>query len=407
MKHRILCIMLLVISANPAVFVFGKEVVYLVPAAILALYALMRGVRITPRDIGIGGAIAALSLAHVAVFGSEVLSASLGFLVRVAIALLAVRLVPGFYRHFVSVMVGLSLISVAFYLPVLCGVDLPRLLSPFRVPLEGTEIFHIGIHNFHTPETASRNSGMFGEPGMFAGYLCLAMLLMFYDHACFSVKRLVILVVALLSTLSTTGYVALVPIAVYATLSRRVRSGGRVQYWRALPVLVGICAVAGVGYATIPFVGDKISHQLETAQRSDEGARINRIGNLMFDLDYIKARPLFGWSPRHATRSVADADIEEVAAGQGNGLSGFAVKFGLLGLGTFMWGAYGVLARRERSVVLALTALVVVTIILTGEQFLNAPFFMTLMFLPEPMSGQTAPRHLRRERVRGACQINA
>lgn len=75
----------------------------------------------------------------------------------------------------------------------------------------------------------------------------------------------------------------------------------------------------------------------------------------------------------------ADKDLGK---GQGNGLSGFAAKFGLLGLGTFLFLCWRTFYRLSGfSVYKASMALLVVVLVLNGEAFLNYPLFLGLMFL--------------------------
>lgn len=383
MRDRVLILLVLVVSANPAVFVFPKQAVFIVPTAVLLILSLSRGLRIARSDIAIFAVFSLLCAVHVLEFGGETITASLGFLIRLGLALLAVRVVPDFEWHYSSIMYWLALVSFVFYVPVLLGFDLASSLGALRIPLSGTDIVHIGIHNFHTPESASRNSGMFTEPGSFAGYLVVAMLFLLRKTDDVSKRRFAVLTLGLLTTLSTTGYIALVPLLMMRSIATQLALRGTVRYLTIVPVVVALGTVAVAAYGALPFVGEKLEHQLQKATDGDEGAKINRFGNFLWDLDYIESRPVAGWSPRHATRAGVDADAEELASGQGNGLSGFAVKFGLVGLAMFALAAGLRFRAYYRSRALAIFAVIVIAIVLAGEQFLNAPIFLSLMFLPK------------------------
>ena len=91
-------------------------------------------------------------------------------------------------------------------------------------------------------------------------------------------------------------------------------------------------AVAAVAYETLPFMKEKIAGQYEETIESATGAELTRMGNFLFDAEFISKRPLLGWSPRHSVRALLNPYVMDFVTGQGNGLTGFAVKFGLVGL---------------------------------------------------------------------------
>jgi hypothetical protein len=383
MRDRIIVLAIIVISGHPALALLPKEVLYLVPAALLGLYASIRHPQITHRDLALVAVFSLLSLVHFASFGGDVLSASFGFLVRLALALLALRVVPEFHRHYTTCMYALALLSFLFFVPVRAGIDLPHLLAPLRIPMEGSEMVHIGLHNFHGADEVRRNCGMFGEPGMFAGYLNLALLLTIGETGRAARRKQVVLIVAILTTQSTTGYIALAFVLIIRALSGRLAKTGRLGYLTAIPAVAIMTAAGWLAYDTLPFMKAKIGHQYAETLSAADAANINRIGNFLFDLEYIQKRPVAGWSPRHATRLGVDADILQLAEGQGNGLSGFAVKFGVVGLLVYCWAVYGLFRGKYGSVGLGAAAVCVVAILLTGEQFLDGPVFLSLMFLPD------------------------
>ena len=122
--------------------------------------------------------------------------------------------------------------------------------------------------------------------------------------------------------------------------------------------------------------------QVASAIAHDEASRVNRVGNLIYDLEWIADKPALGWSATPETRLSNDSETAELVAGQGNGLTGFAVKFGLVGLFIFLaFFAYGT-RRISGSLSTTLFGIVVVCVLLNGEQFLGFPLFLTLMFVP-------------------------
>lgn len=377
--NLLLIFLVIIISGNPAIsFLFGKELIYIGTLALFIGYWFIKPLRLNKYYFFIFSIFAIISLIHVLMFGTVVIIASLGFLIKLSIAILAVSLIPNFNSQYVRVLYILALIGLAFYIPVQLGIDLPQLLSPLQIPME-SEITHIGIHNFHNPNEQYRNSGMFWEPGAFAGYLVLAILFLLADKNNKPVKEMTVLTIALLTTQSTTGYLAFfIAFFIYIYRNNLIKN----KYLRLLffPILlVGFSSSSYIFYQTAPFLREKIDHQWESSVYQTGNYRINRIGNFSSDLEDIQKSPLFGWSPRHATRG--EQIIELKSQGQGNGLSGFALQFGLVGLSIFFYLTYLGFRRHYQSGPFGIIATSVVAILLVGEQFLGFPLFMTLMFI--------------------------
>jgi hypothetical protein len=388
LTDQVICFLVILMSGNPVMDLLStaaQGVAFVVFAAVLLAITHRRRIRVRQADLFIVGAFATLSITHLVTFGSEVASSSAAFLIRLTVALLALRVTREFHRHFTSIMYRLACISLVFHLPVLFRVDLPAMLGQLRIPLPppNARAFHIGIHNFHTPENALRNSGMFHEPGAFGGFLLLAIVFgaaHVVDRT--SRRRLVVLIIAALTTLSTTAYIALALALIILVTARRLATNRRGAYLRTVPAVALVGVIGWLAFYNLPFLGEKIEAKLEDVRADQPWARIDRIGNLLYDLDYVSKRPLAGWSPRHTTRLSIDPDVLDTVAAQGNGLSGFAVRYGLLGLLLFAAGAFASFHRMYGDKVLAGLAVGVVAILLTGEQYLQQPVFMSLMFVP-------------------------
>jgi len=381
MKYRFLCALLLMTSANPAFMVFGKEIVYLVPFCIFLMAVLVRKLRPTKDEIMVLSVFAILSVIHFGVFGNQVISASGGFLIKILVAICATKVIKGFSEHFVRIMYYCSLISLVFYLLIqIGGYGITQYLSDIRAPIEGSSVFHIWIHNFHLSEVSHRNSGMFGEPGMFVGYLILSMLFLLKDNSKFAKRALIVIAVTILTTQSTTGYLALF-VFIYMYVTTNEFATKRKKSLVALPAaIIALVTLGFVAYTTIPFLRDKIDFQWKQATSGAEGSEINRIGNWKFDVKYITERPLTGWSPRNTTRGGVDSDILEVVSSQGNGFSGFVVRFGIVGLLCYLYFTWKAFSTKYQNNYLGLCAVGIISILLFGEQFLNTPIFLALMF---------------------------
>jgi hypothetical protein len=272
-----------------------------------------------------------------------------------------------------------------FFIPNTLGFITPETFSAFRVSLNSGDFNHIGIHNFRIDDGLVRNAGMFWEPGAFAGYLILAIFFLVRDGHIdvLKTKQGAILILALLSTQSTTGYMAFLVLSIFIAyrsgLFRKIIS--KIIIFPAM--LATLLFGAYIAGSEISFVGEKISDQIESASNQDDVSRINRFGNFTYDLKWIGDKPLFGWSANPETRFSFDPDLAELINGQGNGLTGFAVKFGLLGFCLFIgFFAYNTLYITGQSSA-AIFGVAVISVLLYGEQFLGFPIFLSLMFMPK------------------------
>lgn len=390
MKYDFLLVLLVVsLSGNPAVFtILAKEPLYVCTLIVFVLYWWAfrpAPVHINMRVLVMFIGFLTLFALHYLTFGSLVLMASMGFIVMLLIAFLAVQLIPNFFTKYISVMAWLAILSLFFHVPRLIGINMPGIFSFLKSPDGGPNYSHIYIHNFHWIAENTRNSGFFWEPGAFAGYLVIALLLVLVSKQISTSKwKIIALIAALLSTQSTTGYVAGFILFSYWQVSKyRGRSSGGLDYRLILiPFLItGIFGVAVYSYDKVSFLGEKIESQYEDSIEGTHNSNVNRFGNLMYDMAFFLDRPLIGWGATPQTRFSVDPELAEFVAGQGNGLSAFLVKFGLIGFILFFYSFYKNLKSMTRSTKETLVYTLPVLMLLMGEQFLNYPFFFTLVFV--------------------------
>jgi len=387
--YYFLILWVIVISGNPAVTMLGKETVYIVTLFLLVLVWFYKPIKLTQLDLLTVAGFGLIALLHVILFGGLAVAAELGFLIKLCIALLAVKLIPEFSMRYIKVMYWLSIVSFVFWLPLTLGVDVRSLFASVRIPLPLDSIhYHIGLYNLRDEYDVEgavgiRNMGMFWEPGAFAGYLVLALFFMIRDSETnlLRSKFWIVIFGALLSTQSTTGYLSIIAL----TLLYVFRSGiaKNVAMKTVLfPIFILVFAsLVTLLFSQTSFLGEKISAQIESASMLDDSSRINRFGNFLYDMQWIVERPVFGWSANPETRFAFDPEALDLASGQGNGLTGFAVKNGVLGVLVF-FGLFAYATKRATgSTVVTLMGVLIVAMLLSGEQFLGFPIFLTLMFL--------------------------
>lgn len=398
--YHFLVFLVIAISGNPAMAAFEKEYVYIGTLAVFIGLWLIKPLKFHDYDVLIFALFSLLLLIHTYIFGSMVITSSLGFLVRLGIALLAIRLIPEFSRRYVTAMYFLSLISFIFWVPMLLGIDMQSMFSSLRVPLNNSAHFSIGIANLRSEYDGSiRNMGMFWEPGAFAGYLILALFFMIRDGQTkvFQSKQGLVLVAALLSTQSTTGYLAFMVLTVSYAYDASWFKGMKLKILILPLIIITLAGVAYMSITELPFLSEKINQQLNSASVRDDTSKINRFGNYLYDLKWIESRPIVGWSATPETRYSIDREVADLVTGQGNGLTGFAVRFGFVGLAVFI-GFFGYATLQlSGSLTTSMVGIFVVCMLLFGEQFLGFPIFLSLMFLPRRKSqSQSSTANARR-----------
>lgn len=369
----------IIISGNPAARAIDDVFVY--PIALILILALVGAplLRLDKIHWMVFSAFAFLISWHYFEFGPETIFASIGFFVKLSIAYLIATKIRQFPQIYVKILVYLSLLSLGIFVPFAMGLPLYDLLSGLTVDAGGASR-HVIIHNFGR-EGLNRNSGMFWEPGAFGSYICFALILVRIYRLKLPTWQSASLWVALASTFSTAAYLAAFVILAWAVYSKmRIKRSASIVL--LAPIMVGAFVIlAYVLYVELPFLGEKIGLQYDRAINRGYLYQINRIGNLLYDLELIMQRPLFGWSAYLDTRLSFDRYATQFFSGQGNGLSGFATSFGLIGLSIFFIATGIRTFRLNGRFFDASFVLLVAAILLSAQKLLNYPVFLTLPFL--------------------------
>lgn len=183
-----------------------------------------------------------------------------------------------------------------------------------------------------------RNSGFAWEPGAFAVFCCLALVINFY-RTDFCFKRnfgAVVLIASLLSSQSTTGYNILLVI-ILSKLWRDVQGAARVF----LPILI-VALVASV--FTLPFMQDKISDlwsedigELARGATStwnfDRPVAAQRFLSFKIDFNDFLENPWTGYGGRDGEMLIERESLNIVSI---SGVGKIMARFGVFGLAFFL-----------------------------------------------------------------------
>lgn len=219
-----------------------------------------------------------------------------------------------------------------------------------------------------------RNCGMFWEPGAFQGYINLVPLL-FYNELkqLWQQERIscIILIIALITTFSTTGYVVFMFI-----IGTAVIKNTQSMLYRSI---IGVAVIAAVVYSftSLDFIGEKMTKQFENALTLKKGVvSWSRFGAAVVDSYEIARSPITG------NGFMMDARYPKLGvlmAGSGNGFTGAVNSFGIIVIFLYLFQLF----KRSPVITIIEKLIYVATVILLlqGEFFLNYPMFWALLFI--------------------------
>jgi hypothetical protein len=397
---------MLCISGDPvALWPVGHEATYAVAAALLAYALILRdGGNAVRAFVPMAAVFATLSVVHAYAFDFFPIVTDLGFLTRLFIGMATVILVSDFVLAYVTVLSGLSLLSFIFWVPEfitsrsgtpfhLAFVSLANRLGP-----QPDGRWSLGFHTYIlNPQDMHRNAGIFWEPGAFAGYIIVALLMLAALRPSLTRRRhlaaLCVLSLALVSTFSTTGYIAF-PIALLLNLDWHGVGRSANAELSACVILPLLIVGSLYVFSQLDFLQTKVRNQITAVERQEPGWQLYRVGTLVFDWEYISRRPITGWGLNQRTRFALHPWM--TGEGLGNGMSDFIAKFGVIGFGTFLIGLVrGAKHIGGKSPGYILGFLTTILVVLQGEAFLGFPCFLGLMFL-----GHASVRGQRLRKVR-------
>lgn len=251
------------------------------------------------------------------------------------------------------------------------------LLTDYAMDLTGKDDIFNSIIIWNIRSNEIRNSGPFWEPGAYGGYLMLIPLFFLNEVDYLKKHRFksFILILSLLSTMSTTAYLALGIYFGYLAFKSKLRIF-------LFPVFILLSVVV---YSEFSFLKAKMINEVERAQALDGKYHGQRFAVLLFDLHYIQKHPLIGNGFLETTRYadhpyLIDAFRNGEIEGHGNGFSNFIASMGLITFAMYFLLIYKKNKSHMRRMDL-IFYLGMIAFLLNGEQFLYYPLYLGLPFL--------------------------
>lgn len=296
-----------------------------------------------------------------------------------------------FMEKYVNVMVVLSVISIAFYLPVGLIPGLSDDMLPYAFYVSGDETHgaserhFLGIGTIVTGYEADaeyfRNHGPVWEAGAFGGYLMIALIFNTIRTGQLFSWKSIILMATVLTTVSTTSVLALfmLILAYFITLKEHMY-----LKWVLAPIVI---AIGVASFFQFEFLGEKIEHRLELA---DKEANINsdkssRFLDVVRDWRDIEGHELIGRGVHPETRYGKMSKRSKLES-RTNGITDHLVRYGAI----FLLITIALLYRSQYAAVeyyknvhkeFAIYSTAILIVLLQSEVYFNFPLFWGLMIL--------------------------
>ncbi len=342
--------------------------------AILAYIAIKRNLKLVLSYWMVIGVFVLLSVFQHFKFGGISINAHIGVLVKITLGYLAFKLLEGnfidYYIKTIKFIAGYSLIFFTTFFLFPSAFDF---VNQSIVPLFNSYDSH-GEGNFFLyvmdVQEINRNAGPFWEPGAFQGYLNLALFLSFSKKGGFYFRSNYILILALLSTMSTTGYLVFL---IQLMLFMMKFSGKNSKYLLILPLGA---IIAGYVYFTVPILNEKITEQIEAIDT--ESPNTQRFNSFLRDLNTFSENSWIGTGPTLKNR-YGTADVDEVVVST-TGITNLLASYGVIGfllyLIAFSKGSKRLLEINETTSFAPLIFFSIFLLISMSEGFPFQPFFL-------------------------------
>lgn len=270
------------------------------------------------------------------------------------------------YFNLMAVIAGVSLLGFAYntFVGVLPSIELTdgRYSSVIYTQIYGEYFLR-------------RNSGMFWEPGAFQGYVNLALLFsIFIKKQKLMLLKVLTLMAALLTTYSTTGYIAFAFVGlVYLYVNRKMNP--LTKFFLGVVFVV----IALYAYRSLDFLEAKITENAG----SDNGGRIAGYG------DYFEKMSSYLFLGRSYIGQESTIYVG------GNGFLGHLIYVGVVGVVYYYSVLLNRLRKQTKDVAFPIVFISFLIVIYQGEGFLTHPFFLGIAYMSLEDINLVAPRRTR------------
>jgi hypothetical protein len=291
---------------------------------------------------------------------------------------------------YIRIMVVIAAIATLLFIPILINNSFAEILIAHS-PLHFTTVLEVYGYesishnlffiNFPPDFMAGliRNSGPFWEPGAFGGYLIIAYVFNTLVHNTLLRKSNIILVIAIITTFSTTAYIGL---SIFTVGFLFLKIKDQVVKWSVLAVML---IVVVFSFRNVDFLGNKIKSEIsETKYNAFIKGGDTRTASAYLDLKELTENSLYLFFGRgsHPHTRVAGVDKEVLRT---NGVTDLLSRFGLLFFVVslyFIWDSFRLVSKLgDGEDKMAYLGLVTVLLISFSEVYFIYVLFKALILL--------------------------
>jgi hypothetical protein len=391
--NYIITLLFLILSASASV-VSHTDTVWFAILLLMTIYVIAKKL-LTKNDLKVVGIFLLVYLLYVILRNVVVTNLSSEYLISDLIFPFKYALLSFIYcvivrekalENIVRVMTHLTIVALVFYTLQLVGFAdtiynaSESLNLPKANTIPGYTNFIIfsftkGLHEY-------RDSGFVWEPGAFGCFLIVAMLFNFFLNKFTFDRKTIILMIGVLTTFSTTDYLALI-ILLFFVYRYRVP---KINIW--VIILIPTFVIL---FITIPFLGDKIAdiytediagldhlHEISKYNlKHNEQIPLNRFASMIYLYNNVGSNLILGLSNKY------DEIIDKVYnVNISNGIFDFLAKFGLVGFIYLMFTYIKFCAAYVKKMEYVIYCVLILLIISFGEPILFLPLILLFLFLP-------------------------
>jgi hypothetical protein len=387
----ILMLLLLNFSGNPILRFIDEEVSFVTFAAFLVFFALVRNKVIIYKSKTFFSILITFFLLFSVQFiylSYNQWYASGGFMCKIFIAFSLLSLITNFRLIYVEVMYYISIISLIFFATYLI---FPAIAN-YAIDIVGSNDYYYYHKSFilYTIQVGigddiKRNSGLFLEPGLFAGYLNIAIILLISIKEQIERKKykkfMSLITLTLLTTFSTQGYLVFALIFFYLIYLKVFNSGFEKNSQRLVLLLsvVSLSLLFTFLYNNIEFLGNKIVKETENVVNQNYQYEITRVGGFITSLQFIAQNPFIGWGID--TVSSISQKNQNAIISTGTGMTDLVLKLGIVMFLFFMFKNFKFFRAVFQNKMEAFYFMIVFIFLIQGEPFFNYPLIFIFYLL--------------------------
>tara|TARA_Y100000813_G_scaffold105483_1_gene75336 strand:- start:9982 stop:10923 length:942 start_codon:yes stop_codon:yes gene_type:complete len=228
-----------------------------------------------------------------------------------------------------------------------------------------------------------RNSGFMWEPKGFANFLIISIFfqLVIGSFKVFN-KKMLIMLIALITTFSTTGFIALFSLLIFYFLNKNLKTS-----LIFFPIFILFSSII---FFNSDFLYDKIVYELSLTKEyenllyqkkdyKDDVYSLGRTGSFIVDINDLKNRPFFGYGFTRENRTQSDF----VKLIRVNGLSDLLAVYGIVGFILYFYMHHIFLKKMQNQLNFKFAPIILITLIIiyTASTLTSHPLWMSFLFL--------------------------